>query len=55
MFDDTEVVAAVASICGEPTDEVHVRLVDAHGHDRELTLDVDGAVELAAQLAEATA
>lgn len=55
MFDDTEVVTAVAAICGEPTEIVHIRLVDAHGHDRELTLDVDAAAELAAQLTEATA
>lgn len=55
MFDDAEVTTTVASICGEPTDVVHIRLVDAHGHDRELTLNLDAAAELAAQLAEATA
>lgn len=55
MFDEAEVVCSTTTIAGEPTRVVHIRLVDAHGHDRELTLDVDAAAELAMQLAEATA
>lgn len=54
MFDDAEVVTAVATIAGEPTEVVHIRLVDANGHDRELTLELDAAAELATQLTQAT-
>lgn len=51
MRDESEVTTSVADIYGEPTEVVHVRLVDARGQEREVTLTLDAADELATQLA----